>query len=296
MIKAQDQMAETDKPKEIFDRNRRRSNRLRANSRCKGEEFFSEFMAEDIVQRLSLIKRSFSNCLVVGLLPRKLQAFLDSNAISTTHASPAPSKQKCESYVQCDEDRLPFADHSFDLVISIGALDTVNDLPGALVLIKRVLVPDGLFLAAFPGAESLALLKSTLIAAEEDRVIPHIHPQIDVRTAGDLLARAGFALPVSDSNSLNLRYSSLDDLVKDLRNYGGGNVLSDAANVVAKDTYLNAQTIFSSHLDKEGKATETIEIIFLCGWSPHPNQPLPAKRGSGQASLKRALRESKSFD
>ena len=121
-------------------------------------------------------------------------------------SSPADAGRRfaaAASGVQGDEDRLPFADHAFDLIVSVGALDSVNDLPGALTLIRRALRPDGLFLAAFAGAGSLPRLRAAMRAAEEAEDIaasPHIHPQIDVRAAGDLLGRAGFALPVVDSD------------------------------------------------------------------------------------------------
>src|SRR3546814_13098572 len=102
--------------------------------------------------------------------------------------------------VQADEDALPFADASFDLIIACGTLESVNDLPGALILIRRILRPDGLFLAAFAGAGSLPVLRSALLAGDADRPAQHIHPQIDVRSAGDLLSRAGFAMPVADGD------------------------------------------------------------------------------------------------
>ncbi len=115
--------------------------------------------------------------------------------------------------MQCDEDRLPFADGAFDLVVSVGALDSVNDLPGALLLTRRALKPDGLFLAALAGAGSLARLRRAMLAADaaEGGAAPRVHPQIDVRAAGDLLVRAGFALPVVDAQPVEVRFRSLLD-------------------------------------------------------------------------------------
>src|SRR5919107_1568930 len=117
--------------------------------------------------------------------------------------------------VQGDEDRLPFADEAFDLIVSVGVLDTVNDLPGALLLIRRALRPDGLFLAAFPGAGSLPRLKRAMLAADAvgGGAAARVHPQIEVRSAGDLLTRAGFALPVVDVQPVDVRFASLLGLV-----------------------------------------------------------------------------------
>src|SRR3546814_8147465 len=126
--------------------------------------------------------------------------------------------------VQADEDALPFADASFDLIIACGTLESVNDLPGALILIRRILRPDGLFLAAFVGAGSLPVLRSALLAGDADRPAKHIHPQIAVRSAGDPLRRAGFAMPEAEGDSPTVRYSSLMSLVADMRGMGGSNI------------------------------------------------------------------------
>ncbi len=120
--------------------------------------------------------------------------------------------------IQGDEDRLPFADAAFELVVSAGVLDSVNDVPGALALVRRVLRPDGLFLGAFAGAGSLAVLKGAFLAAEP---AARFHPQIDVRAAGDLLARAGFALPVADVETLSVRYAGIGNLLRDVRGMAG---------------------------------------------------------------------------
>ncbi|RZM07120.1 MAG: methyltransferase domain-containing protein, partial [Sphingomonas sp.] len=189
---------------------------------------------------------------------------------------------------QADEDRLPFADASFDLVVSAGVLDQVNDLPGALALIRRVLRPDGLFLGAFVGAGSLPALRSALRSAESERPAARLHPQIDVRSAGDLLMRAGFALPVADVETLDVGYSDLSRLLGDLRGMAAGNILAQRQPLVSA-TVGRTAAAFASASDDRGRTHETFQIVFLTGWSPDPSQPKPAKRGSATASLGAAL-------
>ena len=195
--------------------------------------------------------------------------------------------------VQCDEDRLPFADGAFDLIVSVGALDTVNDLPGALLLARRALRPDGLFLAAFAGAGSLPRLKQAMLAADAQAggASPHVHPQIDVRAAGDLLARAGFALPVADADGVDVRFSSLGGLIADLRGMGATNLLAARARApLGRDALAAAWSTFASGADPDGKVPERFEILHLLGWAPSPDQPKPARRGSGSVSLSEALK------
>src|SRR5690349_18130655 len=191
--------------------------------------------------------------------------------------------------VRVEEAQLPaLPPASADLAISVGLLDTINDLPGALALVRRALRPDGLFLAAFAGAGSLPRLRGAIRAAEaaEGRdPSPRIHPQIDVRAAGDLLTRAGFALPVADREVVEVRYSSLARLVSDLRLTGATNLLAQRAR--APFTRLGLAAATAAFGENE---VERIELVFLSGWAPAPSQPAPARRGSATASLADALK------
>ena len=276
-------------PTELFDRERRRRFRDRAYRRSHGKDFMGQIMSEELLDRLSLVKRDFNRCLLIGQAGHNLRSALNDLNIETVAADASFMFAHSLNGVQCDEDRLPFADHSFDLIINVATLDSVNDLPGALALARRILKPDGLLLASFIGAESLTTLKSILMQAEGDRVSVHIHPQIDIRTAGDLMTRVGFALPVIDSDCLRLRYASFDKLVSDIRDMGGGNMLKDQISSLSRDVYRQAKLGFHKKAADDGKTSEQIELIYLCGWAPHPDQPVAARRGSGQMSLKDAL-------
>ncbi|GAA0474475.1 methyltransferase domain-containing protein [Parasphingorhabdus litoris] len=276
-------------PKELFNRERRRRFRDRSFRRTQGKDFIGQIMSEEILDRLSLIKRDFKKCLLIGQASHVLAAVLNDMQIETIAADAGFDAAAAARGIQCDEDRLPFVDQSFDLVINVGALDSVNDLPGALTLTRRILKPDGLLLAAFVGAESLTTLKSLMMQAEGDSVAPHIHPQIDIRTIGDLVSRVGLTLPVIDSDGLNLRYADWSKLIGDIRDMGGSNALDGDTHPISRSVYSEAKRLFKEQADTEGKTTEHIELIYLCAWAPHPGQPKPARRGSGQTSLKTAL-------
>ena len=213
---------------------------------------------------------------------------LQEAGMTVVSADPGCTFASRHGAVQCDEDRLPFGNERFDLIVSVGTLDTVNDLPGALLLIRKALRPDGLFLAACAGAGNLPRLRGALAAADalRDSAAPHIHPQIDVRSAGDLLTRAGFALPVADCQEVLVRFPTLHGLVDDLRAMGATNCLERRARVPILRAGLAAATVeFMRHAERDGKVSERFQILYLTGWSPSPDQPRPARRGSGSRSL-----------
>jgi len=282
-------MTDTVNVPEIFNRQRRRVVRDRAFSRAKGDDFFSQIMAEEIVERLDVVKRSFRRALIIGLPAAGLGKKLESRGMKVVFADSSARLASALGGVICDDDRLPFADHSFDLIINIGSLDTINDLPGALVLIRRILIPDGLMLAAMFSAESFPILKSVIMGAEGDRVSAHMHPQIDVRTAGDLVARAGLTLPVADSDHLRLKYSSLQRLIADIRDVGGSNIMAGTLTSIPRHVYAEIERRFRAKAGLDGKFSESVTMLYLCAWAPHPDQPKPARRGSGQVSLTTAF-------
>jgi len=281
---------DADKP---FDRTLRRLRRDRAASAPPGADYLHRHAAEELLERLAAVTRTFTEALVIGALDGGMSAALQARGMRSVVAEPGTRLARRSGAVQCDEDRLPLADGSFDLAVAIGTLDSVNDLPGALTLIRRALRPDGLFLAAFAGAGSLPRLRSAMAAADEAEgaAAPRIHPQIDLRAAGDLLARAGFTLPVVDAGGIDVRFSSLMQLVADLRGMGATNVLATRSDRPLTRIGLGAALAdFHAAADPDGKTAERFEILYLTAWAPSPDQPRPARRGSAAASLAEALR------
>ncbi|MFA5989270.1 MAG: methyltransferase domain-containing protein [Sphingomonas sp.] len=272
----------------IFDSKARRLRRDRAAPGYGAFDFLRAFMLEGIADRLAMIMRPFADILDMGCFDG---SFVPPQGARVIRCDAGGRFAAAVHGVQAQEDQLPFADGSFDLVVSAGVLDQVNDVPGALALARRVLRPDGAFIGAFAGAGSLNMLRTILRTAESERPVARLHPQIDVRAGGDLLLRAGFALPVADTETLTVRYTSLFSLLADLRGMGASNLLADR-HPLRRDTLARAAALFAEHADGDGRTAETFDIIFLTGWAPAPSQPQPAKRGSASASLIQALRPS----
>jgi SAM-dependent methyltransferase len=275
-----------------FNRRLRRLRRDRASHRFVQADYLHILAANELLDRLSMVKREFSHALVLGCAGGYAAEQLCAHGLEVASADAGMRFAKAAQGVQCDEDRLPFADGSFDLVLSVGVLDSVNDLPGALALIRRALKPDGLFLGAFAGAGSLPRLRKAMLAADAIRgaAAPRIHPQIDLRAAGDLLTRAGFALQVADSAGVDVRFPHLLKLVDDLRSMGATNLLGSRSLIpLGRHGLAAAMADFAAEADPDGKTSERFEIIYLTGWAPAPSQPQPARRGSATASLAAAL-------
>ena len=196
--------------------------------------------------------------------------------------------------VAADEEALPFADGSLDLIVSALALQFVNDLPGALIQIRRALKPDGLFLAALIGGDSLTELREAFAQAEseiEGGVSPRVAPFADVRELGALLQRAGFALPVVDSDRLTVRYESVFALMRDLRRMGATNVLTERRRAPLRRATLQrmAEIYAQRFADPDGRVRATFEIVWLSGWVPHESQQKPLRPGSARQRLADAL-------
>lgn len=268
------------RPPEIFDARRRRALQLRAIGRAANGHFLWDHLADDLADRLACTTRSFEKCLILGPLAGHAKAITGTKA---AHIATLPL---------AEEDRLGIEPGSFDLIISGGTLDSVNDLPGALVQIRRALKPDGLFLGALFGAGTLASLKKAMLLADAGRVMPHIHPQIELRAAADLLARAGFAMQVADKAETDIRYADWRRLVSDLRDAGIGNCLARRRPYLGKGYIERLDTAWSSLKDGDGKVRERFEYLHLSGWAPSPDQPKAAPRGSGKVSLAALLDKS----
>lgn len=276
-----------------FNRRLRRLRRDRAAVQGQPPDYWRQLFEDELIERLALVNRQFRDALVLGCVAATLPDRLRAQGMSVTATDAGFAFAKLYGGVQCDEDRLAFADGAFDLVLAVGTLDSVNDLPGALALIRRTLRPDGLLLAAFAGAGSLPGLKQAMLAADLHMgggASPRVHPQIDVRAAGDLLMRAGFQLPVVDSHGVTIRFSSLEQLVGDLRAAAATNVLAVERRPLSRGAYALAHAAFEAQADPDGKVSERLEIIHVSAWSPSPDQPKAAARGSGRQSLAEVLR------
>lgn len=209
-------------------------------------------MVDDVLDRLSFLRVEPRKALVIGDFTGMLAVGL------------GPDTEGLEPAAGFDEER-PFASGGYDLIASVGTLDTVNDLPGALIHLRGALAPGGLMIASFMASGSLPVLREAMLAADGDRPAPRIHPQVDVRAGGQLLQRTGFSDPVIDSRSLDVRFSSLDRLIGDLRAQGLSNVLDRAGPPLGKAALARARTAFAA-AGEGGRTTERFEILTLSGW------------------------------
>jgi SAM-dependent methyltransferase len=274
----------------VFDRAllRRRRERARALG---PETFLIERVAADLAERLGAVLRQFDVAVDLGTPGDAVREALAANeAIGRLiAASPLP-----DGDLVADEEALPFREGSLDLVVSALALQFVNDLPGALIQIRRALKPDGLFLAALLGGDTLTELRQAFAEAEaeiEGGVSPRVAPFEDVREMGALLQRAGFALPVTDVERLTVRYSTPLILMGELRRMGATNVLTERRRTPLRRATLKrmAEIYARRFADPDGKVRATFEIIWLSGWAPHESQQKPLRPGSAQSRLADAL-------
>ena len=195
-----------------------------------------------------------------------------------------------------DTEPLALAPAAFDLVVSALALQFVNDLPGVLAQIRRALKPDGLFLAAMIGGETLTELRQSFAAAEaeiEGGVSPRVAPFADLRDLGGLLQRAGFALPVTDVDRIVVRYDNAFALMQDLRRMGATNILNERRRTLSRRaTFLKMAQIYAERFsDPDGRIRATFDIVWMSGWAPHDSQQKPLKPGSAKMSLADAVKK-----
>jgi SAM-dependent methyltransferase len=274
----------------IFDTRRRAQRRDRAAQTFSAHDFLYAHMADDMLERLRDVTRVFSRALIIGCPDDRLSRPLRAMGTAVTCADPGQMFARAAGGDVVQEDALPYAPGSFDLILCCGTLDSVNDLPGALIGMKRALEPDGLLLLSFAGAGSLPRLRAALIAADGQKIAQRIHPQVDVRALGDLLHRAGFAMPVADHESLEVRYGSLFSLLADLRGMGAAQCLASPPPPLTRAGLAHAAETFAGVADADGRTREHFVILHGSGWHPAPSQAKPARRGSGTVSLAEALK------
>jgi len=266
---------------QIFNYGRLRAKRERAaRMNLPDADFLVRHAAEEICARLAVTNRTFT---------RAVDLFSLSGAMAQEVAKTIPGIAITRLGEETSRDDLRLEPESFDLAFSAFGLHWCNDLPGTLVQIRRALKPDGLFMAALPGEGSLAELRAVMLAIETSLTggaAMRIDPFAEVRQAGALLQRAGFALPVADAEKLTLRYSAIASLLNDLRGIGATSVLSGPVRSLPKAVPGELERAYASaHATADGRLPMTMNIIYLTGWSPHENQQKPLRRGSAKTSL-----------
>ena len=276
----------------VFDRALLRERMRRALARGP-ETFLVDRVAADLAERLGAVLRPFEVAVDLGTPTEAVRDALADNAAIGMLVGVSAVPRRAPAIV-ADEEALPLRDGALDLVVSALALQFVNDLPGALVQIGRALKPDGLFLAALLGGDTLGELRQSFAAAEsevEGGVSPRVAPFADVREMGALLQRAGFALPVTDVERLTVRYSSPFILMGELRRMGATNAMAERRRTPLRRATLQrmAEIYAQRFADPDGKVRATFEVIWLSGWAPHESQQKPLRPGSAQARLADAL-------
>ena len=285
-------------PIAIFDRALVRQHRDRAAARFADHDFLFVESAERLAERLEWVRRQFTCALDLGChhgtAGRIIAASKGIETLISCELSPAMAR-RCDgrTVVACEE-ALPFADASFDLVISNLSLHWVNDLPGALIQIRRALRPDGFFIATMLGGTTLAELRRCLFDAELallGGVAPRLSPFADPGDAGQLLRRAGFALPVADSDTVTVTYSNIFRLLADLRGMGETNaLLARSRRPLRRAVLLDAARRYAErYAEADGRLVASFQILHLAGWAPASSQQQPLRPGSAQMSLAEIL-------
>ena len=279
-----------------FDRALVRRRRGRATSGLTAYNFLFDWAMHNLIDRLELIKREFPRILQLGT---RCTGAMSEKLMHAAHGEfivCADQIANAHTTLILDEEHLPFAPASFDLIISPLSLHNVNDLPGALIQLRRALKPDGLLLAALPGGATLHELRASLLQAEIETsggASPRVAPFADRRQLAELMQRAGFALPVVDGEKLTVSYPDTAKLYADLRGMGETNTVAvRAKNFTARNLWRKTEEIYRAQfVEPDGRLPATFEIIFLLGWVPHASQPQPLKRGSATISLGDALNQ-----
>ncbi len=264
----------------VFDRDQIRRQRARSAPTFSHHGFLFDWTMKNIADRLQVVRRKFPICVQIGSRGPSLSA--EEFGIETQIVT--------DRDVICEEDFFPFTANSIDLIVSALNLHTVNDLPGALLQMNQSLKPDGLFLAAMLGGETLHELRACLSEAElamSGGITPRIAPFADKPQMGALLQRAGFALPVVDSDIVTVTYDSIFPLMHDLRLMGEGNAITERSkHFTRRELFLRAGELYAQKFaDPDGRIRASFEVIFLLGWSPHTSQQQPLRPGSAKTRL-----------
>lgn len=284
----------------VFDRQQVRRNRDRAAASFAAHDFLKREISERVADRMSDIQRQFPRLLDLGCHSGLLRDSLDPRLGVEWIVGMDPSERfasQAAEYgpaIAAEEELLPFAPASFDAVVSALSLHWVNDLPGALVQARQCLKPDGLFLGAMLGGETLHELRAVLTEAESEVLGgagPRVSPFAELQDAAGLMQRAGFALPVVDSDLLTVTYENAFLLMRELRGMGEGNaVAARRKSATPKSVFLRAAEIYQQrHGTPDGRISASFQILYLTGWAPHASQQKPLRPGSAAHRLADAL-------
>ena len=283
----------------LFDHTLLRQRRLRALAGfAPGADFLVRRVAEDMAERLSVVERQFEHPVQVhGGLPlvaAMMKATGKTANFTYVDMCAIPGIDH-DRQVFAEPDLVPLEPGRADLIVSPLALHVTNDTPGVLVQLRRALKPDGLLLAAAPGAGTLGELRESLLAAESELTggaNARVHPFADIRDYGALLQRTGFALPVTDIDDIVVRYADMFALLKDVRAMGMTSILTDRSRKpLGRQVFLRAAQIYAERFsDRDGRIRASFPIVHLSGWAPHENQQKPLRPGSAKARLADALK------
>lgn len=287
---------------QVFDRALVQQHRDRAAAGLKGADFLFQESALRLTDRLLDVARAFPLALDLGCHTGQVATALRGQTkIGTllqsdfSQGMARGARANGNFTINADEEFLPIADGALDLVMSNLSLHWVNDLPGALAQIRRAIKPDGLFLATMFGGETLRELRTVLLEADAETsggVAPRVSPFTDVRDAGNLLGRAGFALPVVDADSITVTYADMFKLMADLRAMGETNTVLERRKMMSRRaTFLRAAEIYRERFaDSRGRLMATFQIITMTAWVPHASQQKPLRPGSATQRLADALK------
>ena len=252
-----------------------------------GADFLLERSVQDLEDRLSTVERQFDRAVIIN-------PYTGSAAASLQHSGKTKSIETVDYQPKDNTEFLPLEPQSADLIISLQTLQFTNDTPGLMMQIKQALKPDGLFLGCMTGAGTLGELRESLLQAESELtggVSPRVAPFADVRDAGGLLQRAGFALPVTDIENVTVRYDNMFALMADIRAMGMANILTGRSRKpVSRRFFIRAAEIYAERFsDPDGRIRASFSFIWMSGWAPHVSQQQPLKPGSAKTSLAEAL-------
>lgn len=290
---------------ELFDEALIARNRERALAQnAAGSDFLLELTARELAERLAIVQRRFDDAVELfggtGLTAKAAMATGKIERLRRIETS-EDFGEGGSPVSTANYESVPLEPQSVNLILSPLSLHLTNDTPGMLIQMRRALKPDGLLLAAIPGAGTLTELREVLLAAETEiygGASPRVVPFADIRDIGSLLQRAGFALPVIDEESFTVRYDHIFALMRDLKAMGMANpLIGRSKRPVSRRFFMRAAELYAERFsDADGRIRATFTIVFVSGWAPHESQQKPLKPGSAKMRLADALDPTKRFE